>query len=332
MAKLVSSCARHLFGAIAGSGLAALGVIASGACYGQIYPSHLIKLIVPMAAGGPPDVMARLTAPALSARLGQSVIVENRAGGGGTIGTRDVARAAPDGYTLLFAGANHTLGPALSQNLGYEPIRDFTPIATVGFGSFVLVVAPSVPARSVGELVDYAKANPGTLNWGFGQATGPHLFGEMFLAATGINVARISYKAGPQAIPDILGGRVHMNFNVTSFVLPFIRDGKLRALAVTSEARSPDLPDVPTMTEAGLPRLTRGFWTALLGPAGMAPSVVSRLNSEINATLTTAGMKASLEKLGYEPKPGSPQDLAALLAEEIEAWGEAAKAAGITPQ
>jgi tripartite-type tricarboxylate transporter receptor subunit TctC len=170
------------------------------------------------------------------------------------------------------------------------------------------------------------------LNWGFGQATGPHLFGELFLAATGIDVARISYKGGPQAIPDTVAGRVHMNFNVTSFVLPLIRDGKLRAIAVTSEARSPDLPDVPTMAQAGLPRLTRGFWTALLGPAGTPPSIVSRLNAEINASLATAEMKASLAKLGYEPKPGSPQELAVLLAEEVATWKEAAKTAGITPQ
>jgi tripartite-type tricarboxylate transporter receptor subunit TctC len=184
----------------------------------------------------------------------------------------------------------------------------------------------------VQELVEYAKANPGKLNWGFGQGTGPHLFGEMFLAATGINVARISYKAGPQAVPDTMAGRVHMIFNVTSFVIPQIRDGTLRAIAVTSEVRTPDLPDVPTMAEAGLPRLTRGFWTALLGPAGTPPSIVNTLNAEINASLATSEMKASLAKLGYEPKSGSPQELAALLAEEIATWKDAAKAAGITPQ
>ena len=332
MAIQPSKCIRHILGAVASLGVAALGVIASGASSNQTYPSRLIKLVVPLAAGGPADVMARLIAPALSARLGQTVIVENRAGGGGMIGTREVAHAAPDGYTLLFAGANHTLGPALSRNLGYDPIKDFTPIATVGSGSFVLILTPSVPARSVQELVDYAKANPGRLNWGFGQGTGPHLFGEMFLAATGIDVAKISYKAGPQVIPDMLGERVHMNFNVTSFVLPLVRDGKLRAIAVTSEVRSPDLLDVPTMAEAGLPRLTRGFWTALLGPAGTPPGIVTRLNAEINASLATSEMKASLATLGYEPKPGSPQELAALLAEEIETWKKTAKAAGIMPQ
>ena len=189
-----------------------------------------------------------------------------------------------------------------------------------------------MPARSVKELIDYAKANPGKLNWGFSVNTGPTLVGEMFVAATGIDVGRISYKGGPQAIGDLLGGHVHMNFSVTALVLPLIREGKLRALAVTSEARSVDLPDVPTMAEAGLSRLTRGFWTALMGPAGTPVGIVNKLNAEINASLGTPEMKASLAKLGYEPKAGSPQDFAALLTEEIEAWKEAARVAGIVAQ
>ena len=311
---------------------AAATSIFAGASSAQTYPSKPIKFVVPLAAGGPPDVMARLTAPALSARLGQTVIVENRAGGGGTIGTKQVASAAPDGYTLLFSGSNFTLGPALIKNLGYDSVRDFAPIATVGSGSWILVVAPSVPARSVRNWSIYAKANPGKLNWGFSVNTGPTLVGEMFVAATGIDVARISYKGGPQAIGDLLGGHVNMNFNVTASVLPLIREGKLRALAVTSEARSADLPEVPTMIESGLPRLTRGFWTALLGPAGTPATIVKRLNAEINASLTTPEMKASLAKFGYEPKAGSPQDFAALLSEEIEAWKTAAMLAGIAPQ
>jgi tripartite-type tricarboxylate transporter receptor subunit TctC len=152
----------------------------------------------------------------------------------------------------------------MSKALDYDPIKDFAPVATVGTGSYTLVVAPSLPIRSVQELVAYTKGNPGKLNWGFGLATGPHLFGEMFLAETGISVARISYKSGPQAIPDLLGGRVHMNIGVTTNFLPLIQAGKLRAIAVSSEARDRDLPDVPTMTESGLPRLTRvsgpGCW------------------------------------------------------------------------
>ena len=324
----------HTLRALVVPAVAAAGaiLIAAGASSAPTYPSKPIKFVVPLLAGGPPDAMARLTAPALSSRLGQTVIVENRAGGGSTIGTRAVATAAADGYTLLFAGANHTLGPAVTKNLGYDPIKDFTAIGTVGGGSWVLVVAPSVPARSVKELVAYAKANPGKLNWGFGLNSGPTLLGEMFMAMTSMDVARISYKGGPQAVADLLGGHVDMNFTATSLVLPLIQEGKLRALAVTSSARSADLPDVPTMFESGLPGLTRGFWGGLLAPAHTPTDIVTRLNAEINAVVATPELKAGLAKLGFEPKAGSPQDFAALLSEEIEAWKAAAKLAGIVPQ
>jgi tripartite-type tricarboxylate transporter receptor subunit TctC len=321
-------------GAMVLPAIAAIGLslMAHGASSAPTYPSKLIKFIVPFPSGSVVDVMARLAAPALSVRLGQTVIVENRSGGGTTIGTKSVAASATDGYTLLFTAGAHTLAPALTKTLGYDPVKDFASIATVGTYPWVLVVAPSVPARSVRELVDYAKANPGKLNWGFGQAAGPHLFGELFKAATGIDVANIPYKGGTQAVPDILGGIIHMNFGTVSNLLPLIQEGRLRALAITSAARSPDLPDVPTMIESGLPRLTRGAWTGLLAPAKTPSSIVNRLNTEINASLATPEMRASMMRLGFEPKIGSPQDFAALLADEIEAWGTAAKSAGIVPQ
>jgi tripartite-type tricarboxylate transporter receptor subunit TctC len=248
-----------------------------------------------------------------------------------SIGTREVLRAAPDGYTLLFVGVNHVFAPAMSKAIDYDAIKDFAPIASVATGAWILVVTPSVQARSVRELIDYAKANPGRLNWGFGQATGPHLFGEMFLAETGIDVAKISYRAGPQAIPDMMGGRIQINIGAIPALLPLIQEGKLRALAISSETRSPDLPDVPTMIESGLPRLTRGAWSGLLAPANTSSNIVNRLNSEINASLATPEFKASLTKLGFEPKVGSPQDFAIFLREEIDAWGTAVRAAGIEP-
>jgi tripartite-type tricarboxylate transporter receptor subunit TctC len=187
--------------------------------------------------------------------------------------------------------------------------------------------------KSVQELVVYAKANPGKLNFGFGLGTGPHLVGEMFIAATGIDVARISYKGGAgQAVPDLLGGHIQMNFGTTSNLLPLILEGRVRALAVTSEGRTPDLPGVPTMIESGLPRLTRGFWTGLLAPAGTPADIVNRLNAEIEAGMSTPELRASLAGAGFELKTGSPQAFAALIADDIEAWGAAAKAAGIVPQ
>src|SRR4051794_3506796 len=235
----------------------------SGIASAQSYPGKLIKIIAPIPAGSPVDAMARLIASALTARLAQTVTVENRPGGGTTIGTRAVATAAPDGYTLLAVGLNHVFGPAISKTLGYDPLRDFAPIAIVGAGSYVLVVAPSVPARSVRELIDYAKANPGKLNWGFGQATGPHLFGELFRVASGIDVNKIPYKGGTETVPDLLGGRIQMNFGIIANFLPLIRDEKLRALGVGSETRSLLPPDVPTMVESGFPQLTRGYWSGL---------------------------------------------------------------------
>jgi tripartite-type tricarboxylate transporter receptor subunit TctC len=306
--------------------------IAIGPSSAQTYPGKLIRFVVPIPPGGVPDVMARLTAPALSMRVGQPVIVENRPGGGSSIGTRAVATAAPDGYTLLFATPSFVTAPAISREAGFDPIKDFAPIGTVGSGSWVLVVGPSTPARSVKELVDHAKTHPGKLNWGFGQGTGPHLLGELFLAATGIEVIKVSYKGGPQAIPDILGGRVHMNFGTTAGLLPLIKEGKLRALAVTSEARSPDLPDVPTMIESGLTRLPRGLWGGLLAPARTPMEIVRALYSALAASLTTRELTLGLMKLGFEPMPGSPQDFALLLAAEVEAWTTAARLAGINPQ
>jgi len=313
--------------------VAGIGLVAMGASTAQTYPSKLIKLIVPLSAGASPDVAARLTSTALASRLGQTIIVENRPGGGGTAGTRLVASAVPDGHTLLFAAVTLSIAPAMTKSLGYDTSKSFTPIGTVGTASWVLVVPSSLPVKSVQELVAYAKANPGKLNFGFGLGTGPHLMGEMFIAATGIDVARISYKGGAaQAVPDMLGGHIQMNFGTTSNLVPLIQEGKVRALAVTSEARSPDLPDVPTMTESGLPRLTRGFWAGLLAPAGTPVDIVNRLNAEIEAGMSTPQMRASLAGAGFELKTGSPQDFATLIADDIDAWGAAAKLAGIVPQ
>ena len=313
---------------------AALGMslIASGASYAQSFPSKVIKFVLPLSAGSPIDVIARIVAPALSSRLKQSVIVENRPGGGTTVGTRAAATAEPDGYTLLFASATHTLGPALIKNPGYDPIKDFAPIATIGSGSWVLVVTPPVPAQSVEELIAHAKDNPGKLNWGFGRNAGPHLLGELFVLATGIDVNRVPYRSGADAVPDMLGGRVQMNFGTIENLAPLVQEGKLRALAVTGETRSYTLPDVPTIKEAGFPQLTRGFWAGVLAPAGTPADIVNRLNTEINAALATSEMKSSLIKVGVEPKGGSPQDLAALIGDEVEAWKTAAKAAGIVPE
>ena len=306
-----------------------VSLIAGGAATAHTYPSKVIKVICSVPSGSPIDVTARLVSKELSDRLGKPVIVENRPGGGSTIGVGEFARAAPDGHTLLFG----TIGDVFAARIvGHDAARDFVPVGTASSLDWVLVVRPELPVTSVRQLIDYAKANPGRLNWGFGQGTPPQMFGEMFKAATGIEVTGIPYKSGSLAVPDLLGGRIDMNFGTISNLLPLIREGKVRALAVTTEARRPDLPDLATMAESGFPQLTRGDWTGIWAPAGTPKNIVTRLNSEINAGVTTPAMKAAMKKLDFEPKVASPQEFARFIVEEMEAWTPAAKAAGILPK
>jgi len=310
---------------------AAIGTppMAGSAAMAQTYPSQLIKVICSVSPGSVIDVTARLVTNDLSNRLGKPVIIENRPGGGGTIGVGEFTRAAPDGHTLLCGAIGDVFASIV---VGRDPAKDFFPVATVARLSWVLVVRPAIPATTLSQLIDHAKANPGKLNWGFGQGTAPHMFGEMFKVATGIDVANIPYKSGPQAVPDMLGGRIDINFGTLSNLLPLIREAKVRAIAVTSEVRSPNLPDVPTMAQSGFPQLTRGDWIGFWAPAGTSPDIVNRLNREINAGLTTPETQAAMRKLGFEPKVSSPQEFAAFIREEMKDWTPAAKAAGILAQ
>src|SRR5262245_26316974 len=322
--------ARTLFSTTVLPAAAVIGVslIAGDAATAQTYPSKVIKVICSIASGSAIDVTARLVSNELSNRLRRPVIVENRPGGGGTIGVGEFARAAADGHTLLFG----TIGDVFAAKIvGHDAANDFAPVGTASSLDWVLVVRPALPVTSVRQLIDYAKANPGKLNWGFGQGTPPHMFGEMFKAATGIDVAGIPYKSGSLAVPDMLGGRIDMNFGTISNLLVLIREGKVRAMAVTSEARRPDLPDVATMAESGFPQLTRGDWMGIWAPRGTPANIVTRLNSEINAGVTTPAMRVAMKKLDFEPKVGSPQDFARFILDEMEAWTPAAKAAGILP-
>ncbi len=303
---------------------ATIGV--AGSAMAQTYPSQLIKVICSTAPGSVIDVTARLITNDLSNRLGKPVIIENCPGGGGTIGVGEFTRAAPDGHALLCGAIGDAFAAIV---IGRDPAKDFIPVAMVARLSWVLVVRPAIPATSLSQLIDHAKANPGKLNWGFGQGTAPHMFGEMFKAATGIDVANIPYKSGTQAVPDMLGGRIDINFGTLSNLLPLIREGKVRAIAVTSEVRSPDLPDVPTMAQSGFPQLTRGDWIGFWAPAGTSPDIVNRLHREIDAGVTTPEMQAAMKKLGFEPRIGSPQEFAAFIREEMKDWTPAAKAAGI---
>jgi tripartite-type tricarboxylate transporter receptor subunit TctC len=297
----------------------------------QAYPNKLIKLILPYTPGSPNDVIARLVAPALSQRLGQNIVIENRPGGGGSIGTKAVAAAEPDGYTLLFASSISHIISALYASGGYDPLKDFVPVSPLAGNSWVMVVPPSVPANNLKEFIAHAKANPGKLNFGFGQGTAPHLVGEWVKAAAGIDLASIPYKGGAQAITDMLGGRIHMNLGTTATLVPLIRDKKIKALVVLSRERNPALPDVPTTAESGYPDLAAGNVMGILAPAGTPAAIVELLNRQIDTMLNTAEMKAGIAKLGFESQFGTSQQYAEFLAGEARKWLPVAARAGIKP-
>ena len=298
----------------------------------QTYPSKPIKVIVPYTPGSPVDVLARVVTQRLSARLGQSIVIDNRPGAGTTIGTKLAAAADPDGYTLLMGATSFVLSFSLYQNLDYDPLKSFAPVAMLAHTPQVLVIAPSVPATNVQEFISYAKANPGRLNFGFGLGTLPQILGESFKAVTATDIASIPYKGGAQAITDMLGDRIQMNFGTTATLLPLIRQGKIRALAVTTDQRSKDLPDVPTMIESGLPQLALIFSAGLLAPVGTATDIVAKLNAEINEAMKAPELIAGMAKLGFEPQYWSPRDYAAFLADEMRRWPPIVKAAGVKPE
>jgi tripartite-type tricarboxylate transporter receptor subunit TctC len=305
-----------------------VGAALPGGAVAQSYPTRLIKIVVPFPSGGPTDVMARLVAQNLSSSVSQPVIVENRAGAGGTIGAKMVAASDPDGYTLLF-GSTSTLAisPAGYKNLDYDPVRSFAPVAAVSNSPLVLVVNPTVTAKTVPELVAVAKAAPGKLNFASaGNGTPPHLTGEMFKASTGLDLVHVPYKGGAPAIQDVVAGQVHMTFEVMSVLLALIQEGKLRALAVTSAERNPQLPDVPTMIESGIKDFQANVWTGVVAPAGTPSSVIGKLNAEINRALGTAPTKLLLAKLGAVPIPGTSEDFAQMLTIELEKWTAIARA------
>jgi tripartite-type tricarboxylate transporter receptor subunit TctC len=292
------------------------------------YPSRPIKMIAPFTPGSPVDVVARLLAQHLSTELKQSVVVENRPGAGTTIGMKAASLAEPDGYTLLFQSSSFVVVPAMYKNLDYDPFKSFTPVSNVAWGSWVTVVPPSLPVHSPQELIAYAKAHPGTLNFGYGQGTAPQLVGEWFNKTQGLQIAGVPYKGGMQAITDMLSGTIQLNIGTTATLLPLIRSGKIRAIAQWGKQREADLADVPTMIESGFPGLSLGFWVGLWAPAGTPPPIVSDLNRAATAVLRSDEMKAQMARLGVEPSPGSVRDFENFIADETPKWADIVKASG----
>src|SRR5262245_7712378 len=294
----------------------------------QSYPARPIKLIAPFPAGGPVDVMARLIAQQLSATFGQ-VVVENRPGAGATLGAKAVAGADPDGYTLLLgSSASLAIGPALYRSAGYDPIKSFVPIALVSNVPYVLVAAVNAPFKTVSELLAYAKAHPGKLNFGVPNGAPPHMLALMFRQLTGADITVVPYKGAATVITDLIGGQIDGGFETTSVMFAHLHEGKVRGLAVITDRRLPQLPDVPTMRESGVPDLVGSSWTGILAPAGTPPEIVARLRSAIIDGLKSAELQDKFAKLGAEARFLSQDEFASFIASEAERLGTIIRTSG----
>jgi tripartite-type tricarboxylate transporter receptor subunit TctC len=308
-----------------------LALTAAGAT-AQPYPAKPITIVVPFAAGSGTDSITRIIGQYLQTALNQSVVVENKVGASGVLAATYVARAAPDGYTLLMAtNSTHSANPHLFKSLAYDPVKDFAPVARAGSYVFMLVVNKDIPAKTLPELVAYAKANPGKLTYASGNTTGI-VAGETLKSKAGIDVLHVPYKSTPPAINDVLGGRVSMMFIDLAPGLEHVRAGNFRALAVTTKERSALLPDLPSLAEAGIPGYDVTSYAALFAPAGTPKEVIDRLNTEVRKIIDNPEVKARIAVTGFDAFSGPPESLAAFVQSELVNWGKLIKDAGIEPQ
>jgi tripartite-type tricarboxylate transporter receptor subunit TctC len=294
------------------------------------YPAKPIRLVVPFPAGESVDATARLVGQSWSAALGQQIVVDNRGGAGGTIGSEAVAKSAPDGYTILWGNSGPlAIGPGLYKKLGYDVTKDFAPVSLVATLPFVLFASPMLPATSAGELVAYAKAHPGEINFGStGVGSGLHLIAELFKTEAGIRIVHVPYKGVAQALPEIMSGKVQIAFNTIPAFLPHVRAGRLKALMITASSRSPLLPEVPTAPEAGLPGVIGTGWHAVVAPAGTPRDIVAKLNQTLAATVAAPDMRNALVAQGAQPVGGSPEELRAFMQDEAKKWARVIEASG----
>jgi tripartite-type tricarboxylate transporter receptor subunit TctC len=300
---------------------------ASRAAWGQSYPAHPVRWVVTAAAGGTADILARLLGAWLSERLGQQFVVENRTGAAGNIGTESVVRSPADGYTIHLTATSDAINATLYDKLGFSLLRDMAPVACLVRSPFVLVVNPSLPVKTVPELVAYAKAHPGAINFASG-GTGftTHIAGEMFKMMTGVNMVHVPYRGQAPALTDLLAGQVQLMFDPVVTSLGHIRDGRLRALAVTTPVRSDVLPDIPVVSDS-VPGYEASIWFGVGAPSGTPAEIVGKLNAEINAGLADSRIKARLVDLGATPLPMTPADSGKFVADEVERWGKVVRAA-----
>ena len=313
---------------------ALLTALAIAGAHADDYPSRPVKIIVPTPPGGPVDVIARITANYLQNALGKGFVVENRAGAGNTIGSKDAAEATPDGYTLLYSSASGlVIAPLLHPDAGYDPLASFDPVALVGESSNILVVNPSVPANTVQELVAYAKANPGKVNFSSGGiGVLPHLIGEMFKARAGLDIVHVPYKGAAPALEDLISGQDQMMFATAASVVGMIKNGQVRALAVTTLKRTAILPDVPTVDELGIKGFEATTWHGLVAPAGTPKDIIATLYRATIAALDDPEVRQSLGALGVDIVGDTPDEFSAYIQAEIPKWAEVIKASGAKAQ
>lgn len=314
--------------------IAALGSGTIVCAFAADYPTRPIRLVVPFAAGGGNDTIARLVGQKLSARLGQPIVVDNRAGAGGVVGAELAARAAPDGYTLFLGGVgSHAINPNLHEHLPYDPIKDFAPISLLASAPLILVVHPSVPVNSAQELIALARVQPGKLNYASnGNGSSSHLAAVMFESLTGIDFVHIPYKGLSPALTDLLGGQVQLMFSSVVAILPHVQSGKLRALAVSGGKRLALMPDLPTVAEAGVPEYQTSSWYGILAPAGTPKEIVSRLNAEIVKVLSEPDVRKALTNEGADPVGDSPEEFAAYIQAEKDRLGKLIRSSRIPMQ
>ncbi|MEG0820772.1 MAG: tripartite tricarboxylate transporter substrate binding protein [Burkholderiaceae bacterium] len=295
------------------------------------YPAKPIRMIVPFPAGGATDILSRELARQLSDQLKQQVVVDNKPGAGGMLGAAEAARATPDGYTILLTtSSTHTIGPYLNPKTPYKPQADFTPVAHIADSASVIVVAPSLPVKSIKDLIDFAKKQPGKLNYGSsGNGTIVHLGSELFKASTGTDLTHIPYRGTALIIPDMVGGQIHLLVDNIASAKPHIRDGRVKALAVTSAQRSPLMPELPTVAET-VPGFESVTWFGIFGPKNLPAAVVSRLNHDLNTVLRSTSFQERLRTLGYDGTGGSPEDFVKLMERDAAKWSKLIKDRGIT--